>query len=119
MAITNYDRVGRALELLRDGLRPFVTRELDAKYGKYWITKVSETWQNELTWRDGEDLPQMDAAVLLRMLWDQWNLVFNKTLGYAERSLVSELREFRNKWAHQEPFSGDDAYRRWIRPGAC
>jgi predicted AAA+ superfamily ATPase len=111
MATTNYERVGKALELLRDGLRPFVTRELEAKHGKYWITKVTETWQNELTWRDGEDLPQMDAAVLLRMLWDQWNVVFRDTLGFAERSLVSELREFRNKWAHQEPFSGDDAYR--------
>ena len=34
-----------------------------------------------------------------------------KTLGRAERSLISELREIRNKWAHQKPFSSDDAYR--------
>ena len=34
-----------------------------------------------------------------------------RTLGFSERSLVSELREVRNKWAHQEPFSTDDAYR--------
>ena len=27
----------------------------------------------------------------------------------AERSLVSELRDHRNKWAHQQSFSGDDA----------
>ncbi|WP_406693623.1 Swt1 family HEPN domain-containing protein [Singulisphaera sp. Ch08] len=33
------------------------------------------------------------------------------TLGPAERSLVSELRDHRNKWAHQETFSGNDAYR--------
>src|SRR5229473_3091287 len=26
-------------------------------------------------------------------------------------SIVSELRETRNTWAHQKPFSGDDAYR--------
>ncbi len=31
--------------------------------------------------------------------------------GRAERSLVSELREHRNNWAHQQPFSSDDAYR--------
>ena len=31
--------------------------------------------------------------------------------GQAERSLVSELRDVRNKWAHQKPFSSDDAYR--------
>ena len=73
MAITNYERVGKALELLRDGLRPFVARELESKYGKYWITKATESWPNELVWREGEDVPQMDAAVLLRMMWDQWN----------------------------------------------
>ena len=44
-------------------------------------------------------------------MWDQWNDVFRQTLGHAERSLVSELRDVRNKWAHQEPFSSDDAYR--------
>src|SRR5438093_8093167 len=52
-----------------------------------------------------------DAAVLLRLMWDSWNDVFRKTLGQAERSLVSELRDVRNRWAHQEPFSSDDADR--------
>ena len=111
MAITNYERVGKALELLRDGLRPFVARELEAKFGKYWVTSVTASWPNDLSWREGEDLPQLDVAVLLRMMWDQWNAVFRDTLGFSERSLVSELRDMRNKWAHQEPFSSDDAYR--------
>jgi hypothetical protein len=44
-------------------------------------------------------------------MWNQWDGVFRKTLGRAERSLISELREIRNKWAHQKPFSSDDAYR--------
>src|SRR6516162_9724451 len=44
-------------------------------------------------------------------MWNQWNEVFRKTLGHAERSLVSELRDHRNKWAHQQTFSSDDAYR--------
>ena len=111
MAISNYERVGKALELLRDGLTPFVSRELEAKLGKYWITTASSSWANELVWKDGEELPQLDAAALLRMMWDQWNGVFKDTLGHAERSLVSELRDVRNKWAHQSTFSSDDAYR--------
>lgn len=110
MATTNYDRVGKALELLRDGLRPFVERELAAKHGKYWITTVTGGWTRDVEWT-ANDEPHLDAAVLLRMLWDQWNLVFSKTLGHAERSMVSELREVRNKWAHQTPFSSDDTYR--------
>ena len=52
-----------------------------------------------------------DAAGLLKLMWEAWNDVFRRTLGPAERSLVSELRDLRNKWAHQQTFSGDDAYR--------
>ena len=110
MALSNYERVGKALEWLREGLKPFVTRELEAKHGKYWITTVTSGWPRDLDWGDGDE-PNLDAAVLLRLLWDQWNQVFNRTLGYTERSLVSELREWRNKWAHQSAFSSDDAYR--------
>src|SRR5439155_26361060 len=52
-----------------------------------------------------------DEAVLLRLMWEAWNDVFRRTLGQAERTLVSQLRDVRNRWAHQEPFSTDDAYR--------
>jgi hypothetical protein len=44
-------------------------------------------------------------------MWDQWNTVFKEILGHAERSLVSELRDVRNKWAHRDAFSGNDAHR--------
>jgi predicted AAA+ superfamily ATPase len=111
MALSNYERVGKAMDLLRQGLLPFVEREFAAQYGKYWITKVTAGYQHDVTWPEGEDLPHLDVALILRMMWDQWNEVFRKTLGFAERSLVSELRDARNRWAHQEPFSTDDAYR--------
>jgi len=111
MAITNHERVGKALELLRDGLLPFVERELEAQHGKYWITTVTANWRNELSYRADEDEPHLDVSLVLRLLWEQWNETFRRTLGFAERSLISELRDQRNKWAHQEPFSTDDAYR--------
>ena len=41
-------------------------------------------------------------------MWDQWNEVFRKTLGFAERSLVSELRDVRNRWAHNEAFTSNE-----------
>jgi len=110
MAMTNQERVGKALELLRQGLAPWVERECQRKYGKYWVTKVSEHWKNELNWVS-PDTPALDAAVLLRVMSEQWNDVFRDTLGHAERSLVSEIRTWRNKWAHQEPISSDDADR--------
>jgi len=111
MAITNHERVGKSLELLRNGLAPFVEREAAAHYGKYWLTKVTEHWPHDFSWPEDQEQPHLDVAAILRVLWEQWNEVFRKTLGHAERSLVSELREVRNKWAHQEVFSSDDAYR--------
>jgi predicted AAA+ superfamily ATPase len=111
MAITNQERIGKGMDILREGLKPFVERECSTRLGKYWITTVTQSWPRDLSWKDGETEPQMDAAVLLRIMWEQWNAVFKETLGHSERSLVSELRDVRNRWAHQEPISGDDADR--------
>ena len=44
-------------------------------------------------------------------MWETWNDVFRTVLGRAERSLVNEIRDQRNKWAHQDSFSSDDADR--------
>ncbi|MEQ1889723.1 MAG: Swt1 family HEPN domain-containing protein, partial [Alphaproteobacteria bacterium] len=42
MAITNQERVGKALELLKSGLRPFVEREMKAQYGDKWAFEAQE-----------------------------------------------------------------------------
>jgi predicted AAA+ superfamily ATPase len=112
MAITNHERVGKALELLKDGLRPFVERELKARDAQGWLNIVREsvTESQARLFTKASD-PPWDATSLLAVMWNQWNEVFRKTLGPAERSLVSELRDHRNKWAHQHNFSSDDAYR--------
>src|SRR4030067_1086676 len=112
MAITNHERVGKSLDLLKLGLQPFVERELKAQHAQLWFeeakSSVSETQANLF---GNEAEPRWDVAMLLSVMWSQWQIVFRKTLGQAERSLVSELRDVRNKWAHQQPFSSDDAYR--------
>ena len=112
MAITNLERVGKALDLLKDGLRPYVERELKAQHAQLWFeearTSLSEMQANLF---GTETEPHWDIATLLAVMWNQWQSVFRKTLGHAERSLVSELRDVRNKWAHQQSFSSDDADR--------
>ena len=37
--------------------------------------------------------------------------MFRNELRTTGRNLVGEVRDWRNKWAHNEPFSHDDAYR--------
>jgi hypothetical protein len=36
MAITNKERVSRALDLLKEGLYPFVEREMYSAYNEHW-----------------------------------------------------------------------------------
>ncbi len=106
MAITNRDRIGKGLELTAAGVRPFVERELRAALGERWEESVRDT-QRDAARKFNWDDPQL----LLAVLWDQWNAVFRQTLGPAERSLVSELRDVRNKWAHNDAFASNDAQR--------
>ncbi|MGH6678697.1 MAG: Swt1 family HEPN domain-containing protein, partial [Bradyrhizobium sp.] len=111
MAVTNQERVGKAMELLRAGLAPFVDREIQSsvKGGSVRMDAVRRFADDPILGQ--KPITQWDVAGLLKLMWETWNDVFGRTLGRAERSLVQELRDWRNKWAHQEPFSSDDADR--------
>jgi predicted AAA+ superfamily ATPase len=111
MAITNHERVGKALDSLRAGLAPFVEREFAGRHRDQAQAIVRRYLAPEDRINAGREVAQWDAAGLLRLIWDAWNDIFAKTLGRGERSLVQELRDARNRWAHQEAFSSDDAYR--------
>ena len=110
MAMTNHERVGKALELLKAGLASFVEREMKTVYQDK-ATAQAALFMGEDRLLAKKPIAEWDAAGLLKLMWEAWNDVFRNTLGHAERSLVSELRDHRNKWAHQEAFSSDDAYR--------
>ena len=110
MAITNHERVGNALDLLRAGLGPFVDREIKAAMKDGVSVPALQALANDQVIKD-KLIAEWDAAILLKVMWESWNEVFRKTLGPAERGLVGEMRGHRNKWAHQEPFSSDDTYR--------
>lgn len=111
MAITNHERVGRALEIFKDGMAPFVDRELmdGMKSGAVRQDDIQGYLESPIL--KNKPVAEWDASALLKVMWDTWNAVFKKTLGFAERSLVSEMREHRNNWAHQGTFSSDDVYR--------
>ena len=110
MATTNHDRVGKALDLLRAGLGPFVEREVKSAVAAKRLDTQSLRGFNEDTFGD-RPVSELDVAGLLRLMWEAWNAVFREILGPAERGLVGEMRGHRNRWAHQESFSSDDAYR--------
>ncbi|MCL4740947.1 MAG: DUF499 domain-containing protein [Phycisphaerales bacterium] len=110
MAISNHERVGKAMDLLKQGLGPFVQREFTSIY-KEQATARASGYLTDDRLNGKRPLTEWDAAALLKVVWDSWNDVFRRTLGQTERSLISELRDHRNRWAHQQSFTGDDAYR--------
>ena len=111
MAITNHERVGKALDLLKAGLGPFVDREVKGALESKRLDAFKLRDYTEDRVLANKPTSEWDVAALLKLMWETWNEVFRAILGRAERSLVSEIREHRNKWAHQESFSSDDAYR--------
>ncbi|PZN07107.1 MAG: hypothetical protein DIU69_12190, partial [Bacillota bacterium] len=118
MSISNYERVRRALELLRNGLAPFVAREIRLARKEGWVDdRVLLRFIDDPLAAE-KPVEEWDVSLLLKLMWNTWNDVFKHTLGHAERSFVSELREWRNRWAHQEPFSSDDTYRGQTLPRA-
>jgi Swt1-like HEPN len=102
-------RIGIALDALATGLLPFFEQELVAAYGDNWQATARSSLRGPST--GSSPIGQWDAHAILTVMWDQWNSVFRNKLGLAERSLVGELREFRNRWAHQSSFTDDDSYR--------
>src|SRR5581483_7186683 len=100
MAATNHERVGKALALLSQGIAPFVARECKARPGEQWIQRVMGADPSAGV----KKVSPTDAQFLLKVIWDEWQSVFKTVLGQSERTYVSELRDVRNRWAHQDTF---------------
>ena len=111
MAITNHERVGKALELLKAGLGSFVEREVHQGIEAQQVSpSMLRPFADDPRFGN-RPLAEWDVAGLLKLMWETWHDLFRPILGPAERGFVGELRGHRNRWAHQEAFSSDDAYR--------
>ena len=107
MAMTNHERVGKAMELLKAGLGPFVAREIKA----HRVDSATLRRLDDNSRIGDRQVTDRDVAALLKLMRGMWNDVFRAILGRAAIGFVHELLDHRNRWAHQEPFSVDDAYR--------
>src|SRR5688500_8658902 len=111
MAITNHERVSKGMELLREGLAPFVEREMlrpgpSLKQREHKLKHIAN--DAKLT---NKPLVEWDVSGLLRLMSESWSDSFASALGFAEQALVTELRGVRNDWAHQKPFTSDNTDR--------
>lgn len=110
MAVNNRDRISKAFDLLSEGLQDVVDEVMTKVYGSsQWPTM----WADEDARRRGSApkiLAKHDVQVQLRAITER-GYEFRDVLSRAQQSFASELRETRNQWAHNAPFSSDDTDR--------
>ena len=82
MAITNQERVGKAMELLRSGLAPFVEREFRSQHQAQAAEAARRYFGDDRT-VGKKPVAEWDVAALLKLMWEAWNEMFGKTLGRA------------------------------------
>jgi len=109
MAKSTREHVFDGMELLPEGLIPFVEKRLDSQIKGHWQVQVSERVRGLRAGSDGQ--VNWDQQGLLRAMTIFWKEAFSTVLGHSERSYVSELLEARNKLSHSETFTDDDAER--------
>lgn len=96
--LNNRERIGRAFELLSEGLHDFVDQVMTSKYRSAWDTKLGASSGI------GRTSSKNDPAIQLKCITDEEKL-FRTEIGYTAIAYASELREVRNLWAHLAPFS--------------
>lgn len=110
MAMNNRDRVGKAFDHLSEGLHDVVDEVMTGVFNTQewpgaWAAEDAKKYGGAL-----RTLTKRDVQVQLRALTER-GFHFKDVLSRAQQGFASELRETRNLWAHNEPFSSDDADR--------
>ncbi len=110
MALSNRDRIGRAFEQLALGLGPFVNARMSGAVpdGTDWVAVIEA--RDQAKNGGNKRFSISDPSFLLKVVTEDWR-VFKDHLSRVEQSFASELRDVRNRWAHNDAFSGDDTYR--------
>ncbi len=106
MVMANTERVAKALDLLRDGLGPACEATWRGFYGDGWLKQV-----NSRLHHPDREPSTGDAAFLFKGIKATWNEVFSHGFGPSVRSLVFEVSDVRNRWAHQQSLTSDDTVR--------
>ena len=109
MAKSTRQYVFEGMELLPAALIPFVEKRLETSLKGHWQVQVLEKLPNLRPNSSGE--VGWDQAALFNAMDRFWSEAFKAVLGRAERSLVNELGDVRNKLSHNETFTYDDAER--------
>ncbi|HPJ66086.1 MAG TPA: Swt1 family HEPN domain-containing protein, partial [Flexilinea sp.] len=83
MAGSNIENIGKGLNILKEGLAPYIRRELKEYYkGNWWTDGIEQVLQynagsNALSGSGSPDerFDLLDIQALLMIMWENWNEV--------------------------------------------
>ena len=86
MALSNRDRVGKALDLLRDGLGEFAEREVHRAIKEGLPPTRIRVFEDDPSLME-KPIHTYDAAALLKIMWGNWNGHFPRCVGACRTQL--------------------------------
>jgi hypothetical protein len=120
MADSSHEHMGQGIEILKQGLSPYITRQLRSHYKERWWKAGVENSVGETVGLDegvievadsDEQVSNLDIHELLEVMWNSWRKAFHEELGDIGRTLLGELKEVENRWAQEQFFNPEDAHR--------
>jgi len=109
MVSENERQISIALGVLQNVLRRFVEKELRSQYGERWLEHARLSLTEFSSPRIRE--PNLDVQALIRIANDRRHKALFGSLPPVSRAYLQELREVRNRFAHQHRFEDRDLSR--------
>jgi hypothetical protein len=120
MADSIFERIEQGLEALKQGLSPYLTRQLKAQYKERWWRAGVENSLRETVGLEedvveevggDQQLTNLYIHELLEVMRNNWRKTFHEELGDVGRTLLGELKEVGHHWAQEQYFHPEDAHR--------
>lgn len=98
MTLSNREQIGRGLELMATGLKPFVGRQLTSARGDDWLAGFQR--RDAEKFGGNRTFSLDDPRFLLRVVTEE-RQAFTDVLSQASLSVASDLRTLGNRYAHE------------------
>jgi hypothetical protein len=106
---TKDHRIAEALNILQKCLRRFVEEQMRLDYKDRWLEKARLSLADFRASYTGD--MNLDVQALIRVATDRRHQVLYNALSPRERNYLHELRDVRNRYAHQNEFEERDIER--------
>lgn len=101
--------VDKLLHVFQQGYEPFVITAIRSIHGNRWLEVIKNT--PDLRVSTQQQPLRLDATAAVRIMLHHWDSTFSRVLTASDRNMLFEVRQMRNKWAHQGVITVDDVDR--------